>query len=245
MQPDLSNQPPSYSRNPSPEEPVNRGGRQPRIVLCEPDLTIFAFPPNRDTLGATAYFILEKETGILIDCPAWEAENQQFLQQYAVAWLVLTHRGGMGKVGPIQQGLGCEVVVQEQEAYLLPGMTVTAFQEGLQLGDRTHLIWTPGHSPGSTCVYHPGGGGVLFTGRHLLPDRQGNPVPLRTSKTFHWPRQLHSVRQLRERFSSETLSRLCPAANTGFLRGKLAIDQAYDRLTQLDLDALISAKPGF
>lgn len=209
--------------------------KQPRAVLD----TIFAFPPNRDTLGATAYFIVENETNILLDCPAWDEENQKFLRDRGgVSWLIITHRGGIGKAREIQEAFGCKVSIQEQEAYLLPKIDVTTFREEFTLTSQTQVIWTPGHSPGSSCVYYSREGGVLFSGRHLLPDRQGLPVPLRTSKTFHWPRQLRSVKVLLERFTPETLNYICPGANTGFLRGKGAIAQAYQQLASLDLEAL-------
>lgn len=207
---------------------------------------IFAFPPNRETLGATAYFIVKNEANILVDCPAWDEENQEFLrEQGGVRWLFITHRGGIGKkVKEIQQAFGCEILIQEQEAYLLPGLGVTPFHKELTLTTESQAIWTPGHSPGSSCLYWGESGGILFCGRHLLPDRQGNPMPLRSSKTFHWPRQIKGVQMLRDRFSEQTLQYLCPAANTGFLRGQRAIDRAYQRLVQLDLDALLQVKPG-
>ncbi len=199
---------------------------------------IFAFPPNRDTLGATAYFIVEKFGNILIDCPAWNQVNQQFLQQQGgVRWLFITHRGGIGKVREISQAFGCDILIQEQEAYLLPRLDVRTFQQEFTLSPYSSVIWMPGHSPGSSCLYYSESGGVLFSGRHLLPNQQGEPAPLRTSKTFHWPRQLKSVQSLVDRFTPETLHYICPGANTGFLRGKRAIDQAYQRLSQLDLVA--------
>jgi hypothetical protein len=54
--------------------------KQPRLIFD----TIFAFPPNRDTLGGTAYFILDtdeagKPSNILVDAPAWEQGIQDFL----------------------------------------------------------------------------------------------------------------------------------------------------------------------
>ena len=78
---------------------------------------IFAFPPNRDTLGGTAYFIVENEANILIDCPAWDEVNQNYLNSVGgVRWLFLTHRGAIGKAREIQQAFGCEILIQEQEA---------------------------------------------------------------------------------------------------------------------------------
>jgi hypothetical protein len=60
-------------------------------------------------------------------------------------------------------------------------------------------------------------------------------VPLRTVKTFHWPRQLRSLHLLQQRFTPETLKFICPGANLGFLRGRHAIDQAYEYLKSLEL----------
>jgi glyoxylase-like metal-dependent hydrolase (beta-lactamase superfamily II) len=206
--------------------------------------TIFAFPPNRDTMGGTSYFILENLGNILIDCPAWDEPNRSFLQQYGVRWLFLTHRTAIAKAKEIQQTLNCQVLIQEQEAYLLPGLEITSFQHEFLLSPTSQAIWTPGHTPGSACLYHEEQGGILFTGRHLLPNQQGDPVPLRIAKTFHWRRQINSVQHLRDRFSPETLQYLCPGANTGFLRGQRYIDRAYERLAALDLDACLQQKPG-
>jgi glyoxylase-like metal-dependent hydrolase (beta-lactamase superfamily II) len=220
--------------------------KPPTAILAEPGETskVFAFPPNRDTLGGTAYLIAEAGASILIDCPAWNDTNLEFCQtQGKVQWLVITHRGGIGKAKEIQQTLGCSILIQEQEAYLLPELSVMTFQDEFVLNAQTQVIWTAGHSPGSACVYYNGFGGVLFTGRHLLPDQQGLPIPLRTSKTFHWQRQLRNVQKLIDRFSPETLQFICPGGSTGFLRGKGTIEQAYTQLQKLDLTACATAKP--
>ncbi|XQQ05154.1 MAG: MBL fold metallo-hydrolase [Leptolyngbya sp. IPPAS B-1204] len=216
-------------------------GKQPRTIFP----TIFAFPPNRDTMGGTAYLLLEPTGNILIDCPAWDEVNREFIEaQGGIRWLFLTHRGGMGKVKEIQQAFQCQILVQEQEAYLLPGLELTVFQHAFQLSPNSEAIWTCGHSPGSACLYHRHYGGILFTGRHLLPNAQGQPVPLRIAKTFHWPRQIQNVENLRQRFTAATLSAICPGANTGFLRGQRAISNAYEQLAQLDLNTCLQAKPG-
>jgi glyoxylase-like metal-dependent hydrolase (beta-lactamase superfamily II) len=183
---------------------------------------IFAFAPNRDTLGGTAYLVLSPSGNILIDAPAWHDSHRQFIvDRGGVNWLAITHRGGIGQTTAIATELGCEAIVQEQEAYLLPELKVTTFQHKFDIKDSIHAIWTPGHSPGSACIYYAGAGGVLFTGRHLLPNQFGEPVPLRTAKTFHWRRQLRSVDTIWQQFpSQQPLSYICPGANTGLLRGK-------------------------
>jgi glyoxylase-like metal-dependent hydrolase (beta-lactamase superfamily II) len=186
---------------------------------------IFAFSPNRDTLGGTAYAIFTPAGNIAIDSPAWHDVNRQFIvDRGGIDWLAMTHRGGIGMATTIVGELGCGVIIQEQEAYLLPELSVTTFEHKFSINDSIHAIWTPGHSPGSTCFYYTGAGGVLFTGRHLLPDRFGAPVPLKTAKTFHWPRQLRSVAAIWDLFPDRLpLSHICPGANAGLLRGKGSI----------------------
>ncbi|MCC5634687.1 MBL fold metallo-hydrolase [Nostoc sp. CHAB 5844] len=222
-----------------PQQPSHTA-KSPRPVLD----SIFAFPPNRDTLGGTSYFIVRNEGNILIDCPALDQMNLDFLRSHGgVRWLFITHRGAIGKTAELQPALGCEVLIQEQEAYLLPGLTVTTFTQKIILTSTAQIIWTPGHSPGSSCLYYNELGGVLFSGRHLVPNQQGEPVPLRTAKTFHWPRQIKNVQSILERFTPETLEYICPGANTGFLRGKRVIDKAYQQLATLDFPALLQGQP--
>lgn len=227
----LLNRSPVHS---SSSDPRSTAAKLPRPVLEQ----VFAFPPNRETLGGTAYLIQQAEGNILVDCPAWDETHQTFLEESGgVRWLVITHRDAIARAHLIQQRFNCEILIQEQEAYLLPGTPVTPFQSDYLLIPHCQVIWTPGYSPGSSCLYCDRHNGILFTGRHLLPNQHGQPVPLKLPKTFHWLRQLNNVRLLRDRFSPETLHYICPGANTGFLRGNRYIDQAYTHLTQIDLNS--------
>ena len=212
--------------------------KSPRLILPG----IFAFTPNRDTLGATSYLIVDKSGNVLLDCPAWNETNQEFLQsQGGVKSLIISHRGGIGKnILEMQKTLNCQIIVQEQEAYLLPEVEVTPFTDNYRIGSDLELIWTPGHSPGSSCLYRQKEGGILFAGRHLLPKSPTQIVPLRTAKTFHWWRQLNSIAKLRDRFNGNSLHYILPGANTGYLRGTGYISDAYQKLSQLDLAALRS-----
>jgi glyoxylase-like metal-dependent hydrolase (beta-lactamase superfamily II) len=211
--------------------------KTPKQILGDGDRAnpcIFAFSPNRDTLGGTAYLICEAEN-ILVDCPFWDEATHAFLQaQGGVQWLLVTHRGAIGKARKIQQATDCAIAIQEQEAYLLPNLNLITFQHELALTAASRAFWTPGHSPGSTCLYYAGFGGVLFSGRHLLPTAQGHLRPIQTATTFHWRRQQQSLQNLRNAFNLDTLHYICPGANIGFLRGKAFFDQGYEHLTPID-----------
>jgi glyoxylase-like metal-dependent hydrolase (beta-lactamase superfamily II) len=210
--------PQDSNRSPLPLSMKSTSPKLPTEILPG----IFAFPPNRNTLGGTAYLIVTSTGNILIDSPDWHDLNRQFVTDHGgLNWLALTHRGGIGQAPAIVTEFGCEVIIQEQEAYLLPDLKVTTFEHKFTIKDSILAIWTPGHSPGSTCFYYNYAGGVLFTGRHLLPNHLGAAVPLRTSKTFHWLRQLRSAEAIWQQFpATYPLSSICPGANTGLLRGK-------------------------
>lgn len=197
---------------------MGRSIKKPRLILEN----IWAFPPNRETLGGTSYLLTHRDGNILIDCPFWDENNYQFCQeQRGVKSLFLTHRGGISKqINKVQQDLNCKVLIQEQEAYLLPNLQVTSFSEELQLNRDCKVIWTPGHSPGSSCLHYLALGGVLFSGRHLLPNQKGECIPLQLKKTFHWHRQLKSQKKLEDRLIFNHLNYICPGANTGYLRGQ-------------------------
>jgi len=217
----------------------NQTLKLPRNVLDN----IFAFPPNRDTLGGTAYLIVRNLGNILIDSPLYDGTNLDFIKsKLGVRFLVITHREAIGKAVQWQQALGCDIIIQEQEAYLLPEVKVTTFEQEFSLNPDSRLIWTPGHSPGSSCLYYSEFGGVLFTGRHIIPNKEENPVLLRTPKTFHWRRQINSLNSLTREFTSHTLKYICPGGNTGYLRGKYLIDKAYEHLINLDIQELIKTE---
>lgn len=219
--------------------------KPPRLILEG----IYAFPPNRATLGGTSYFCTgQTEAGdpanLLIDAPANEPTVLDFLRDRGgVRYWVITHRGASGEAKALQATLNCpEVIVQEQEAYLLPDLpNLVTYRDRYPLPPLGEVLWTPGFSPGSACVYLPQQGGILFTGRHLLPDRDGQLKPLRFSKTFHWPRQLRQVKQLQAHFTAETLAYACPAANTGFLRGQAVVKDAHTQLAAIDPAQLLVA----
>ncbi|NEZ62239.1 MBL fold metallo-hydrolase [Leptolyngbyaceae cyanobacterium CCMR0082] len=241
----------NLDNSPTTSETARSNTKLPRSVFGA-DTNVYAFPPNRETLGGTAYLITYAPTpdsnsvarsNILVDCPALTDTNLNFIaEQGGLQWLVITHRGGSSHVRDWQSQFGCDVVLQEQEAYLLPQIETRTFHHALTLTPRHKLLWTPGHSPGSVCLYNADQGGILFSGRHVLPTRQGGATPLRVSKTFHWPRQLKHVQRLLDKFTPQTLSYICPGANIGFLRGKQFIDDAYNKLAGLDLQELAKSQ---
>lgn len=172
----------STEKNNHQTNQTNPRYKSPKLILEN----IFAFSPNRDTLGGTSYLLIHPKGNILIDCPLWNEFNQKFcLEKGGVKYLFLTNRDGISKhISQIKKELDCDLIIQEQEGYLLPHQNPITFVQDYQIYDDCQLIWTSGYSPGSSCLYYDGNGGVLFSGRHLLPIGNNQVTALKLKKTF-------------------------------------------------------------
>ncbi|MFM7677025.1 MAG: MBL fold metallo-hydrolase [Synechococcus sp.] len=202
-------------------------GRPPQQV--RPGLWCFA--PSRDLQGGTAWLLELREGLLLVDCPALTGANQAFLEERREAsggghgWIVLTSREGHGKVTRWRERLPWPVLVQEQEAYLLPNLPgLTPWSRETELGEGLQLLWTPGPTPGS-CVVHvqpPATAelDLLFCGRLLAPTAPGQLAPLRQPRTFHWGRQRRSLEALHHWLPPGSPGWIACGGGLGALRGE-------------------------
>ncbi|CAE21571.1 conserved hypothetical protein [Prochlorococcus marinus str. MIT 9313] len=194
---------------------------------------LWVFPPNRDCDGGTAWWLGCDPEPVLIDCPPLTTTTLEALKQLAAgrtARILLTSREGHGRVRAFQDALGWPVLVQEQEAYLLPGLTsLDSFVDQHTTAAGLRLLWTPGPTPGSCVVFAPDPWNVLFCGRLLIPVAFVQLAPLPHRRTFHWPRQLRSLQKLRQWIPSDSRPALASGAPLGALRGeKLAPWDAWE-----------------
>ncbi|WP_413441035.1 MBL fold metallo-hydrolase [Synechococcus sp. MIT S1220] len=195
-------------------------GRPPQQL--RPDLWIF--PPNRDCQGGSSWWLECGDEPVLVDCPPLTEATLTALEQLAAgrkARILLTSREGHGRLRRIQSAFGWPVLVQEQEAYLLPGIQpLETFDREHRTGGGLQLLWTPGPTPGSCVIHAPAPTNLLFCGRLLTPLAPGRLGPLRHGRTFHWPRQLRSLDRLREWLLPEARPELASGAALGALRGE-------------------------
>ena len=206
-------------------------GRPPQLV--RPCLWLFS--PNRDCQGGSSWLLETPELDLLIDCPALTEANLAFLQNRADqrqrhqaepgGWIVMTSREGHGHCSQLQHALPWPVLIQEQEAYMLPDVTNKfSFKDQYELGQGLRLLWTPGPSPGS-CVLHAAPPSMaaldgLFCGRLLVPVAAGQLAPLRTPRCFHWPRQLNSLKRLLQWLPTGSPDWIASGAALGALQGE-------------------------
>jgi glyoxylase-like metal-dependent hydrolase (beta-lactamase superfamily II) len=206
---------------------------------------LWLFAPNRDSQGGSAWLLEMQGLDVLVDVPALSPAHLRWLRDRArgrQGWIVLTGRHGHGRCRALQQELDWPVLVQEQEAYLLPDLRAChRFAADHELAEGLRLLWTPGPSPGA-CVLHASGGSAgdgLFCGRLLVPlgpDRLG---PLRRAGTFHWSRQLISLDRLRRWLPPGSPDWIASGAALGALRGEALVGSGASLLAQLDLQGLL------
>ena len=195
-------------------------GRPPRQL--RPDLWLF--PPNRDSQGGSSWWLETGDAPALIDCPPLTEATITALEQLAQgreARILITSREGHGRLRRLQERLGWTVLVQQQEAYLLPDVKpLITFSDTHDLAGGLQLLWTPGPTPGSCVVLAAPPANLLFCGRLLTPIAPGRLAPLRHGRTFHWPRQLRSLQRLRHWLPSNASPDLASGAGLGALRGE-------------------------
>jgi hypothetical protein len=215
----------------SPPEP----GRPPRQV--QPGLWLFS--PSRDSQGGSSW-LLEAEgeqPALLVDCPGFTQANLDCLEALQGGGVVvLTSREGHGRCRRFQEQLGWPVWVQEQEAYLLPGVESLQRWGAEQELAGGSLLWTPGPTPGAAVLHvRRHGLDLLFCGRLLLPTAPGVLAPLRTARTFHWPRQLASIERLRQWLPAGSPGVIACGGGLGALRGEVLVPEGAALLRGLEL----------
>ena len=196
---------------------------------------LWVFSPSRDSDGGSAW-LLRTTAGrtVLLDVPLLEEAHLELLAQQPPGWIVLSHRQGHGRCRRLQERLGWPVVVQEQEAYLLPTVpNRLTFAHQLELEPGLQLLWTPGPTPGSCCLHWcQQGRNVLFSGRLLWPRSDGGVELRQTPSTFHGPRQQRSLERLRTWLGVEQPAQIACAAGLGPLRGAKLVERGSEALQQ-------------
>ena len=194
-------------------------GRPPQQLRQD----LWLFPPNKDCQGGSSWWLEAEPEPVLIDCPPLTQASLTALQDLAgsrAPRILLTSREGHGRLRRVQERLGWPVLVQEQEAYLLPNVSpLDTFAADHATISGLQMLWTPGPTPGS-CVIYATSAELLFCGRLLTPLAPGRLGPLRHGRTFHWPRQLASLERLRAWLPPEARPALASGAGLGALRGE-------------------------
>ncbi len=160
--------------------------------------------------GAASYIVRCSSGNVMVDSPRWSTHLATQLERLGgVAYIVLTHRDDVADAAQWAERFGAARIMHEADVG-----TSGARVERVLCGDGpwalnhegapgpeadVHIIHTPGHTRGSTCLLHTPHGGTLFSGDHLAA-AEAPPHELQVWEDFNWysvSKQLDSVAKLR------------------------------------------------
>jgi len=128
--------------------------------------------------GTNCYIVACSTTGegIIIDTPGAATRILRESKETQIRYIVITHTHSdhLGAFAALRKTLGVPVVVHTAEAAKLPFPADSLLDGGEKINFGTLslvVLHTPGHSPGSICLYSPG---HLFSGDTLFPGGPGN-----------------------------------------------------------------------
>ncbi len=180
---------------------------------------LWVFPPNLRANRCISWWLDCHPEPVLIDCPPLNSETLGALKTLSSGRscrILLTNRESHGRVRELQESFGWPVLVQEQEAYLLPGLSeLESFGEEHMTTSGVCLLWTPGPTPGSCVVYARSPWNVLFCGRLLIHLDSGRLSSVHGKSTFHWTRQQKSLKKLRNWVPLNSLPQLASGVGHG------------------------------
>jgi glyoxylase-like metal-dependent hydrolase (beta-lactamase superfamily II)/ferredoxin len=160
-----------------------------------PDLYACGFPSTQ-TDHADAYLIVRPEGNVLVDVPAFHPALVSQLQALGdLRYIFLSHEDTIGEVTDFQLHFGAEVIMHAAEADQVELGVAHAFETSGPIFEDLHVLHTPGHTAGSSCLLWRRHGGCLFVGDHLLPAGDAL-VPQRFDWTHDWEQQQAQARRL-------------------------------------------------
>jgi glyoxylase-like metal-dependent hydrolase (beta-lactamase superfamily II) len=136
--------------------------------------------------GTNCYIVACPTTGegIIIDTPGAAARILRESKEVHIRFIIITHThfDHLGAFAALRKTLGVPAVVHSAEAAKLPFPADSLLDGGETINFGTlslAVLYTPGHSPGSICLYSPG---HLFSGDTLFPGGPGNTPNSRSFK---------------------------------------------------------------
>ncbi|KAL9265698.1 hypothetical protein AKJ16_DCAP06806 [Drosera capensis] len=147
--------------------------------------------------AASSYFIVHPEGNILVDSPKYtEALARNLEELGGVRFMFLTHRDDVADHEKWSKRFNCERILHSLEVQEST-VGVERKLEGAgpwSLNPDIELIFAPGHTEGSVCLYHKSLK-VLFAGDHLM--LWGSKLDIvEAANWFSVPLQLESVKNL-------------------------------------------------
>ncbi|WOK92823.1 hypothetical protein Cni_G01515 [Canna indica] len=153
---------------------------------------------SEKSYGATSYFITHPEGNILVDCPRFTERLAHNIEKLGgVRYMFLTHKDDVGDHEKWYNRLKCDRILHsgDVENYTANVETQLHGEGPWSIGTDFELIYTPGHTEGSVCLYYKTLK-VLFTGDHLAKSEESDLSIFEIYNKQTVSLQLKSVRKL-------------------------------------------------
>ena len=152
---------------------------------------IYKFPPQKffgETVGA--YAIIQKKTVFCYDVPADTEHNRSFLEStQRPIRIIMSHGPTSSGVESTRdslrsRGLDVEIWLHEKDKgnvwlTIDPDLLLST-KDAEKLSEDLTLIFTPGHSEGSVCLFADVASGIIFSGDTIQGTGNGDIRPLET-----------------------------------------------------------------
>jgi len=154
---------------------------------------------SEKSYGAASYLIIHPEGNILVDSPRYTERLASNIETMGgVRYMFLTHKDDVADHEKWSKRFRCDRILHSKDIeFSTADVEIKLEGNGpWNLGRDIELVYTPGHSEGSVCLFYKPLK-TLFTGDHLFM----NETRLSIGERYNWfsvPMQLKSVRFLLE-----------------------------------------------
>jgi hypothetical protein len=152
---------------------------------------IYKFPPQKffgETVGA--YAVVQEKAIFCYDVPADTERNRSFLEEMQKpVRIIMSHGPTSSGVESIRdslrgRGLDVEIWLHEEDKgnvwLTIDPDVLLPTKDAEKLSEDLTLIFTPGHSKGSVCLFADVADGIIFSGDTLQGTENGDVRPLET-----------------------------------------------------------------
>ncbi|KAH7842248.1 hypothetical protein Vadar_003190 [Vaccinium darrowii] len=149
---------------------------------------------SEKSYGAASYLIIHPEGNILVDSPRYTERLASNIETLGgVRYMFLTHKDDVADHEKWSKRFRCDRILHSKEVeFSTADVEIKLEGNGpWDLGRDIELVYTPGHSEGSVCLFYKPLK-TLFTGDHLMM----NETRLSIGERYNWfsvPMQLKSV----------------------------------------------------
>ena len=124
------------------------------------------------------YYIVKHKSGnFLVGCPESSPEEviNKINEMGGISYIFISHRDDVGNACNYSKKFNAKIIVHKSESKYVQNCKVDIpFKADKSITSDVEVIHTPGHTPGSSCLFFKSDG-YLFTGDQICVNKKGQP----------------------------------------------------------------------